>query len=594
MDTVDTGASQQTLKKGEAPTGEEIKQNTFRALRQNKFLLKYGFWLPLLCIVLLASGLRLYALDTYPQRFNQDAMVMGYDAWSIWTTGHDHHGDLFPIFFRTFNDYVLPVPNYIVAPFVGILGLNEMSVRIPFALMGIVTVFLVALLGRRWFNAPTGLIAALLLAIDPWHVNYSRIAHPVGCVTFFVVVGLYCFTRGTALLVQEQIPEQKRWSALVWLSMSAIAFALLTGSYSTLKLEAPLLLGACLVAFLPYFWRNRTRFGWLCLCEWLALYAILVFPLALSLLLHWHAIQSRYDSMSVFNQKHWIIVFLTQYANHFNPGALFFDGFKGGLAIHPAGVGELFWLEWPLWIVATIGLSKLQSTLKRLGFNLHLLIIIWFVTFPIASSLTTLDVPHELRSLNFLPLPELLAAYGAVVLWQALSRYRWKWFSAAQGAMAGALVILMLFNVLFLRTYFAPPLLNTNATADQIPYNVGLRDVLNNVMPQVGPCDIVWLEPDNQTYIYYLFLTKYPASTFQRTSHEVDQPLALFNAVGQVHFGIPDATNNNLLRSGSCKVKPSRTFFIARNAQIGPGWREIFTIKNGAGISIWRVLVRNN
>ena len=57
------------------------------------------FWLLLLGILLLASALRLYALDTYPQRFNQDEMILGYDAWSIWNTGHDHHGALFPIFF---------------------------------------------------------------------------------------------------------------------------------------------------------------------------------------------------------------------------------------------------------------------------------------------------------------------------------------------------------------------------------------------------------------------------------------------------------------------------------------------------------------
>src|SRR2546421_1937602 len=111
------------------------------------------FWLLLLCILLLASALRLYALDVYSQPFNQDSMVVGYDAWSIWTTGHDQHGAFFPVFFRDFNNYELPVANYVITPFVGILGLSEESTRLPFALMGIATIFFVALLGRRWFNS---------------------------------------------------------------------------------------------------------------------------------------------------------------------------------------------------------------------------------------------------------------------------------------------------------------------------------------------------------------------------------------------------------------------------------------------------------
>lgn len=117
--------------------------------RLNTFL---SFWSALLIITVIAGTLRLYRLGTYPQRFNQDEMVLGYDAWSLWQTGHDQHGDRLPIFFRTFNDYVPPVANYLTAPFVGILGLNETTTRLPVALLSTATVLLVGLLGRRWFG----------------------------------------------------------------------------------------------------------------------------------------------------------------------------------------------------------------------------------------------------------------------------------------------------------------------------------------------------------------------------------------------------------------------------------------------------------
>ncbi len=158
------------------------------------------FRVGLLLILLLAAGLRLYQLGVYPQIFDQDEQVMGYDAWSLWQTGHDHHGALLPVFFQTFDDYVPPVSNYITAPFVGILGLDQATTRLPMALMGIATVGLVALLGRRWFGAPAGLAAALFLAIDPWHVNYSRIAFPSDAIPFFTTLALYTFTCALAAL----------------------------------------------------------------------------------------------------------------------------------------------------------------------------------------------------------------------------------------------------------------------------------------------------------------------------------------------------------------------------------------------------------
>src|SRR5258707_10623050 len=146
--------------------------------------IKLWFWLPLLAVLLFAAGVRLYKLGEYPQRFNQDEMVMGYDAWSLWQTGRDHHGDLLPINFRAFNDFVPPVNTYIAAPFVGIFGLDEATTRLPMALMGICAVFLVALLGRRWFVATAGLVAGRFLGVDPWTGNSCRIAFPPSIIRF--------------------------------------------------------------------------------------------------------------------------------------------------------------------------------------------------------------------------------------------------------------------------------------------------------------------------------------------------------------------------------------------------------------------------
>src|SRR5689334_17224427 len=88
-----------------------------------------AFWMSMIVIILATGVLRLYRLADYPQFFNQDQAVLGYDAWSLWQTGRDHHGDILPVYFRTYGDYVPPVANYLTAPFVGLLGLDEFSTR---------------------------------------------------------------------------------------------------------------------------------------------------------------------------------------------------------------------------------------------------------------------------------------------------------------------------------------------------------------------------------------------------------------------------------------------------------------------------------
>ena len=123
-------------------TSSEIASARTVEARASRF-----FWPVLVVILLLGAALRLYGLGDYPQAFNQDEMVLGYDAWSIWTTGRDQHGNDFPVHFQTFNDAVPPVANYLAAPFVGILGLSRFNTILPFALLGIATIGLVGLLG---------------------------------------------------------------------------------------------------------------------------------------------------------------------------------------------------------------------------------------------------------------------------------------------------------------------------------------------------------------------------------------------------------------------------------------------------------------
>ena len=131
--------------------------------------------LTFLVIIILAALLRLYNLNSVPLGFSEDEASTGYNAFSILKTAKDETGKFLPLTFESFGDYKLPVPVYLTVPFIAVLGLNELAVRLVPALFGILTILLIFLLTQKLFkNQNVSLISAFLLAVSPWHVQLSR------------------------------------------------------------------------------------------------------------------------------------------------------------------------------------------------------------------------------------------------------------------------------------------------------------------------------------------------------------------------------------------------------------------------------------
>ena len=99
----------------------------------------------LVLIIILAFGLRFWRITNYPA-LNADEAALGYNAYSLLETGLDEHGNRWPIHFQSFNDYKPGLFVYLFLPFVKILGLNEWSLRIPNAFIGVISVYIIYLL----------------------------------------------------------------------------------------------------------------------------------------------------------------------------------------------------------------------------------------------------------------------------------------------------------------------------------------------------------------------------------------------------------------------------------------------------------------
>ncbi len=176
-------------------------------------------------ILFIAAFLRLYRLDAYPPSVTGDEIQQGYSTYSILKTGRDEWGDLLPINPRSFGDYKPALYVYTLIPFEGLLRMDIQTVRLPSAVFGTLTVLVFYLLATELFASVTvGMIAAFLLAIAPWHTQFSRLAWESNLGTFF-------FCLATLLLV-------KAFNKSRYLIPAAFIFGLTLFSYHSYKVFA--------------------------------------------------------------------------------------------------------------------------------------------------------------------------------------------------------------------------------------------------------------------------------------------------------------------------------------------------------------------
>ncbi|HNY03107.1 MAG TPA: glycosyltransferase family 39 protein, partial [Bacteroidales bacterium] len=74
-------------------------------------------------------------------------------------------------------------------------GLSEAGLKLPFILAGTLSIGLIYLIGKEWFNGTTGLAAASFLAFLQYPVMYSQIARPYASGLFLSLLATWFWTR---------------------------------------------------------------------------------------------------------------------------------------------------------------------------------------------------------------------------------------------------------------------------------------------------------------------------------------------------------------------------------------------------------------
>jgi 4-amino-4-deoxy-L-arabinose transferase-like glycosyltransferase len=166
----------------------------FRFIRQNRYI-------PILIVVVLAFILRIYSISKLPPGLYDDEVAIGYNAYSILTRGTDEYGTPFPLTFRSFDDYKLPGYIYLDTVPIALFGKNAFAVRLPSAVSGTLTVLFLYLFLENLLSLESGqlrkklrnlpLLSAFILAILPWHIQFSRAAYESVLALCFFMIGCW-------------------------------------------------------------------------------------------------------------------------------------------------------------------------------------------------------------------------------------------------------------------------------------------------------------------------------------------------------------------------------------------------------------------
>jgi len=194
---------------------------------------KNKYFSALLIILIFCIGffLRFNHLSTIPNGLYPDETAIGYNAYSILMTGKDEYGVHLPLYFRSFDDYKLPVYIYSTALAIKAFGANALAVRFTSALFGSLTVialyFLIYELSKKkWLAALT----AFFIAINPWHTFFSRAGYEVNLATALLVIGMLCF-----------IAAVNRKNNFLLFLFSIVAFLLSLYTYNVTRIISPLI-----------------------------------------------------------------------------------------------------------------------------------------------------------------------------------------------------------------------------------------------------------------------------------------------------------------------------------------------------------------
>lgn len=478
----------------------------------------------LIAIVAIGAFLRLWQLGNTPPSLNWDEVSLGYNAWSIMTTGRDEYGEVMPLILRSYDDYKPALYSYILIPFVALWGLSEFAVRFPSALFGIIGILVVYFLTKEIFSSSKvsilnteidtrilATIAALLFAISPWDIQFSRIAFESQVGTVLNLLSLFfilkAFKNGWFFLVSfffaglsiHMYQSEKVFIPLLLLFVSVLHFKKIWAlkKYYIAGVGVAILLGAPLVIDI------LTNSDVLLRAKGVSVFSEQTSLLARSSEKLIEDRNAGYLLGLIFDNRRveFVKQIIAGYLSHFDLNWLFISG---DIARHHAPfMGLLYLWQVPILLVGiyTIVFLKVRTLIK-------VLIIGYLLLVPIPASITS-GVPHAVRTMNFLGVLDIVLALGMIQSLVFLKHK--KSYIKFPIIVISSLVIIFNF-IYYLNQYFVQQ--NYFNSRDWL---YGYKEIVRFVHPihtKYQNIIVANNQPLDQSHMFFLFYTQYPPEKY--------------------------------------------------------------------------------
>ena len=516
----------------------------------------------LITIFLFGFLVRIWLVGRYPPLLWDEA-ALGYNAYSILKTGRDEYGQLLPFIFKSFGDYKPGLYVYLTLPFVVLLGLNELAIRLPSVILGSLTsVFLYLLVKEIFEDTKIAFWSALTLTFLPWSIHFSRGAWEANVMTALLTLGSYLLVRSRKLKFKlEEVKVKNLSNKFLFLSLGCFFLALLT--YQGAKMLVPLILIGLFLFF--------KQFNFQFLISASASERISIILLGI-LIVAWYLFsfsgpaKNRLKVMSLLSyrrpeseiktildedrlsEKNWHFYlfhheglyflrgFLTRYFNHLSPRFLAFDGDWN----NPRHSAPYFGMVGHVnLILLLIGLARFLS--QRHKFSEYFFLY-WLVIAPLPAALSR-DIVSGVRSLPMVIPLSFFIGYGIERILKLKLEFKFKEVRSkklklrllilkyAQFIVRYSKYTILIFLILDF-IYWADLYFVHMVKRKPKDWLYGYKDAIKFVQEYKSRTDkVVFTDFYGQPYIYYLFYSQYSPQEYQRQARLIENQ---FGDVGRV------------------------------------------------------------
>lgn len=536
----------------------------FKKLFNVKFLL--------VIIIVIASFLRLYKITVNPPSLFGDELDLGYQAYSILKTGRDYQGNFMPIHFHSLAEWRTPLYLYSAVPTVAVWGISPLGVRLPAVIFGVLGIWMLFLLVKEIGKSDSlAVLSAALLAISPWHLQYSRAGFEATQMLFFLLLGLWLFFKS--------LKNAK------WLWLSVICLIATAWVYSTAKLFTPVLMVFLFVLYRKEIFSMPRRF---------LVYAVVAgliagVPIAASTLVGGGA--QRFNYISVFSDPttesqvgfarqtdarvrgetgaglnpriddklihnkitYWGNSIIKNYLEAYSTDFLFIKGDPN--LRQSIGIGEFYRIE----IVALV-LGAAFFFFGKSDKKTKIFMVFWIIFAPVPSAITVDGGNHATRLILLLPPFIYLIAVGWVSLLGGIAA-KWKVF-------AGALIVglYVISFALYLHEYYVH-----YPWESERWWHYGWGPAISEVKLIDSNYDRVIISMSGEpAWIFFAGYYEYPPSLWQKEfplTNIADVPgFGRISHTGKFYFAAP---SSDVQIYGLGRYIDSKTLYLANASEVG-------------------------